>query len=85
MISAAGKNIYRRNSPRQNDRGVFKTTKRFADGEEPVVVVPVVVDPVQVEVPAVVIVPQIRDVAVTVHVRLGAERTVSGAIRITTP
>ena len=54
--------------------------KRFADGEEPVVVVPVVVDPVQVEVPAIAIVPQIRDVAVTVHVRLGAERTVSGAI-----
>lgn len=59
--------------------------KRVADGEEPVVVVPVVVDPVQVEVPAIVIVPQIRDVAVTVHVGLGAERTVSKAIRITTP
>ena len=58
--------------------------KRVADGEEPTVVVPVVVDPVQVEVPTIVIVPQIRDVAVTVHVRLGAERTVSGAIRITT-
>ena len=59
--------------------------KIFAHGEEPVVVVPVVVDPVQIEVPAVVIVPQIRDVAVTVHVRLGAERTVSKAIQITTP
>jgi hypothetical protein len=58
--------------------------KRFADGEEPVVVVPAVVEPVQVEVPAIVIVPQIRDVAVTVHVRLGAERTVSGTIQITT-
>ena len=65
-------------------RAFEKNMKRVAHGEEPVVVVPVVVDPVQVEVPAVVIVPQIRDVAVTVHVRLGAERTVSGAIQITT-
>lgn len=82
---AAGKNSCKRNSPHPKNEGVrYKNVKRFADGEEPVVVVPVVVDPVQVEVPAIVIVPQIRDVAVTVHVRLGAERTVSGAIQITT-
>ncbi len=46
----------------------------LADGEEPVVaVVPVAADPVQAEVPAMATAPQTRDVAVTVHERLGAE------------
>ncbi len=43
------------------------------DGEEPVVDSPTKANPAQAKAPAKVIVPQKRDVAVTVHVRLGSE------------
>ncbi len=45
----------------------------LADGEEAEEAVPVKADPEQVEVPAKATVPQRRDVAITVHARLGAE------------
>ncbi len=45
----------------------------LAPGEEPAGAVPVAVDPEQAEAPAIAIVPQMRDAAVTAHERLGAE------------
>ena len=53
---------------------MFKSPSALlVDGEEPAAVAPAVVDPAQVEVPAIVNAPQKRDDTATVHARPGAE------------
>ena len=63
---------------------VIKNVKRFADEQEPVVGVPLVVEPVVVEDAPVGVAVQHRDVAVVVVHRGRAVLSVSGAIQITT-
>ena len=45
-----------------------RRTKRVSDGGEPIIVVPLVVEPVQVEVTLVIVLPEFRDVSVAIAV-----------------
>ncbi len=83
-ILGAGKSICKQNNPHPKDEGVYKNMKRFADEQESVAGVPLVLEPVVVEDAPVGIAVQHRDVpAVTVQ-RGRAVLFVSRAIRITT-